>query len=127
MGFSPSYFSFNSEGGRCEECKGEGTITVEMQFMADIVLECESCHGKRYKQDVLDIEYRGKNISDVLDMTINQAIEFFFGGERKSGEAYHKAVEAVARRRTGIYKIRTVFFNAFGRRKSACEISLFPE
>ena len=77
MGFSPSYFSFNSEGGRCEECKGEGTITVEMQFMADIVLECESCHGKRYKQDVLDIEYRGKNISDVLDMTINQAIEFF--------------------------------------------------
>ena len=77
MGFSSSYFSFNSEGGRCEECKGEGTITVEMQFMADIVLECESCHGKRYKQDVLDIEYRGKNISDVLDMTINQAIEFF--------------------------------------------------
>ena len=77
MGFSPSYFSFNSEGGRCGECKGEGTITVEMQFMADIVLECESCHGKRYKQDVLDIEYRGKNISDVLDMTINQAIEFF--------------------------------------------------
>ena len=77
MGFSPLYFSFNSEGGRCEECKGEGTITVEMQFMADIVLECESCHGKRYKQDVLDIEYRGKNISDVLDMTINQAIEFF--------------------------------------------------
>lgn len=77
MGFSPSYFSFNSEGGRCEECKGEGTITVEMQFMADIVLECEACHGKRYKQDVLEIEYRGKNISDVLDMTINQAIEFF--------------------------------------------------
>ena len=77
MGFSPSYFSFNSEGGRCEECKGEGTITVEMQFMADIVLECESCHGKRYKQDVLDIEYRGKNISDVLDMTINRAVEFF--------------------------------------------------
>ena len=68
---------FVSEGGRCEECKGEGTITVEMQFMADIVLECEACHGKRYKQDVLEIEYRGKNISDVLDMTINQAIEFF--------------------------------------------------
>ena len=77
MGFTPGFFSFNTEGGRCEECKGEGTVTVEMQFMADIVLECESCHGKRYKQDVLDIEYRGKNISDVLDMTINQAIEFF--------------------------------------------------
>ncbi len=77
MGFSAAYFSFNSEGGRCEECKGEGTITVEMQFMADIVLECESCHGQRYKQEVLDIEYRGKNINDVLGMTINQAIEFF--------------------------------------------------
>ena len=77
MGFSPSYFSFNSEGGRCEECKGEGTITVEMQFMADIVLECESCHGKRYKQDVLDIEYRGKNISDVLEMTAEEALVFF--------------------------------------------------
>ncbi len=77
MGFSASHFSFNSEGGRCEECKGEGTITVEMQFMADIVLECEACHGRRYKQEVLEIEFRGKNISDVLDMTINQAVEFF--------------------------------------------------
>lgn len=77
MGFSPAYFSFNVEGGRCEECKGDGTITVEMQFMADITLECESCHGKRFKKDVLDIEYRGKNISDVLNMTINEAIGFF--------------------------------------------------
>ena len=77
MGFTPAYFSFNAEGGRCEECKGDGTITVEMQFMADITLECDCCHGKRYKQEVLEIEYRGKNISDVLDMTVNQAIEFF--------------------------------------------------
>lgn len=77
MGFNASYFSFNAEGGRCEACKGEGVITVAMQFMADITLECESCHGKRFKQEVLDIEYRGKNISDVLDMTVNQAIEFF--------------------------------------------------
>ncbi|MCP9612136.1 excinuclease ABC subunit UvrA [Coprobacter tertius] len=77
MGFNPAFFSFNVEGGRCEECKGEGTITVEMQFMADITLECESCHGKRFKQEILEIEYRGKNINDVLDMTINQAIEFF--------------------------------------------------
>ena len=81
MGFNAGYFSFNSEGGRCEECKGEGTITIEMQFMADITLPCESCHGMRYKQEVLDIEYRGKNINDVLNMTINQAIEFF--GETK--------------------------------------------
>ncbi|MCH5328877.1 MAG: excinuclease ABC subunit UvrA [Coprobacter sp.] len=77
MGFTPAYFSFNVEGGRCEECKGDGTITVEMQFMADITLECDCCHGKRFKQDVLDIEYRGKNINDVLEMTINQAIAFF--------------------------------------------------
>lgn len=77
MGFGPGYFSFNAEGGRCEECKGEGTITIEMQFMADITIPCEACHGKRYKRDVLDILYRGKNISDVLDMTVNEAVEFF--------------------------------------------------
>lgn len=77
MGFPAGYFSFNSEGGRCEECKGEGTITIEMQFMADIVIPCESCHGERYKQEVLDIKYRGVNINDVLNMTVNHAIEFF--------------------------------------------------
>lgn len=77
MGFTPAYFSFNVEGGRCEECKGEGTITVEMQFMADLVLPCESCHGKRFRSEILDIEYRGKNISDLLDLTIDEAIEFF--------------------------------------------------
>ena len=77
LGFTPSYFSFNTPGGRCEACQGEGTITIEMQFMADIVLECEHCHGKRYKQDVLDVLYRGKNIYDILEMTVNQAIEFF--------------------------------------------------
>ncbi len=77
MGYSPGYFSFNSPGGRCEECKGEGSITIEMQFMADISLECEACHGKRYSQSALDVEYCGKNIYDVLCMTVNQAIEFF--------------------------------------------------
>lgn len=77
MGFTASHFSFNSEGGRCEECKGDGSITIPMQFMADITIECESCNGRRFKRDVLDIEYRGKNIYDILDMTINQAIEFF--------------------------------------------------
>ena len=77
MGYSAGYFSFNSPGGRCEECKGEGTITIEMQFMADISLECEACHGKRYSQSALDVEYCGKNIYDVLCMTVNQAIEFF--------------------------------------------------
>jgi excinuclease ABC subunit A len=77
MGYNPSFFSFNTEGGRCEECQGEGTITIEMQFMADLVLECEHCHGKRFKQDILEVTYRGMNIYDVLEMTVNQAIEFF--------------------------------------------------
>lgn len=77
MGYSASYFSFNMEGGRCEECKGDGTITVEMQFMADLVLECESCHGKRFKNDTLEVKFKDKNIYDVLEMTVNQAIEFF--------------------------------------------------
>lgn len=77
MGYSASFFSFNTEGGRCEECQGEGTVTVEMQFMADLVLECEHCHGKRFKQDILEVQYKEKNIFDVLEMTVNQAIEFF--------------------------------------------------
>ena len=77
MGYNAGFFSFNAPGGRCEDCKGEGTITIEMQFMADITLECESCHGKRYSQSALEVEYRGKNIYDVLNMTVNQAIEFF--------------------------------------------------
>ena len=77
MGFTPGYFSFNAEGGRCEECKGEGTITIEMQFMADIVIPCEACHGQRFKSDMLEITYNGKNINDVLNMTVNQAVEFF--------------------------------------------------
>lgn len=77
MGFTAGFFSFNTEGGRCEECKGEGTVTVEMQFMADLVLECESCHGKRFKSDILEVRYHGQNIYDILEMTVNQAIEFF--------------------------------------------------
>ena len=77
MGYAPSYFSFNTEGGRCEECKGEGTVTIEMQFMADLTLTCESCHGKRFKNDVLEVKFHNKNIYDILNMTVNQAIEFF--------------------------------------------------
>ena len=77
MGFTAQYFSFNTDGGRCDECKGAGVITVEMQFMADLVLECEHCHGKRFKSDILEVRFHGKNIADVLDMTIDDAIEFF--------------------------------------------------
>ena len=83
MGYTAGYFSFNTEGGRCDECKGEGTVTVEMQFMADLVLECESCHGKRFKSDLLEVKYEGKNVCDILDMTVNQAIEFFSEHKQK--------------------------------------------
>jgi excinuclease ABC subunit A len=84
MGFGPGHFSFNTDGGRCEECKGEGTVTIEMQFMADLVLECESCHGKRFKNDILEVRFHEKNIYDILNMTVNEAIEFFEGhGEQK--------------------------------------------
>jgi excinuclease ABC subunit A len=76
-GFGPSHFSFNIDGGRCEECQGEGFIKVEMQFMSDVILECESCNGKRFKEEILEIKYRDKNISDILDMTIDEAVDFF--------------------------------------------------
>jgi len=77
MGFTAQYFSFNTEGGRCEECKGEGTVTIEMQFMNDLILECESCHGKRFKNDILEVTFHGKNIHDILNLTVNMAVEFF--------------------------------------------------
>ena len=87
--YKPAHFSFNVEGGRCEMCEGEGEVTIEMQFMADIHLVCEECHGKRFKQEILDVEYKGKNIADILDMTVDQAIDFFsspiksFGSDHK--------------------------------------------
>jgi len=90
MNYTASHFSFNTQGGRCEECQGEGTVTVEMQFMADLVLECEHCHGKRFKQDVLDVTYKGVNIFDVLEMTVNQSIEFF---AQHTGNAEKKIVK----------------------------------
>ena len=77
LGFPAQYFSFNTEGGRCEECKGAGVITVEMQFMADLVLECEACHGHRFKKDILEVLFHEKNINDILGMTVSEAIEFF--------------------------------------------------
>lgn len=83
-GYKPGYFSFNINGGRCETCEGEGTVNIEMQFMADIQLLCESCNGSRFKEEVLEIKYREKNITDILNMTVNQAIEFFNGIEQKS-------------------------------------------
>lgn len=87
-GYKPSHFSFNVDGGRCEECQGEGTITVEMQFMADIQLLCESCKGKRFKDEILDVKYQGKTIFDVLQMTVNEAIEFF----SQKDERYERSI-----------------------------------
>ena len=90
-GLSAASFSFNVAGGRCEECQGEGTIKVSMQFMADVELVCEACHGKRFKDEVLEIKYRGKNIYDVLVMTVDDAIEFF--AEDKSDATCRRIVE----------------------------------
>lgn len=87
-GYKPSHFSFNVDGGRCDECQGEGTITVEMQFMADIRLLCESCKGKRFKDEILDVKYKGKTIFDVLEMTVNEAVEFFTSKD----ERYERAI-----------------------------------
>ena len=84
QGFTAQYFSFNTEGGRCEECKGAGYITVEMQFMADLTLECEACHGQRFKKDVLEVRFKGKNINDVLNMTVDEAIDFFGANSQKN-------------------------------------------
>lgn len=77
MGYNAGFFSFNSPGGRCEECKGDGKISIEMQFMANITLTCDTCHGRRFSNNALEVTYRGKSIYDVLEMTVNQAIEFF--------------------------------------------------
>jgi excinuclease ABC subunit A len=90
-GFTPSHFSFNIDGGRCETCQGEGEIKVEMQFMADIQLTCESCGGKRFKSDVLDVNYRNKNIYELLEMTVDEAIEFF--NEKSTGKKIAKKLQ----------------------------------
>lgn len=89
-GFTASHFSFNIEGGRCEECQGEGQIKVEMQFMADILLTCESCGGKRFKQDVLDVHYHGKNIYELLELTVDEAIGFFQEKDKTTGKKIAK-------------------------------------
>jgi excinuclease ABC subunit A len=81
QGLKPSHFSFNVDGGRCDECQGEGTIKVEMQFLADVYLVCESCGGKRFKEDILDVQYKEKNIDDILNLTVNEALELFLAGK----------------------------------------------
>jgi len=90
-GYKPSHFSFNVDGGRCEVCEGEGLITVEMQFMADIQLQCDTCKGQRFKAETLEINYKGKNISDVLNMTVSDAVQFF--GQEKENRTAQKIIE----------------------------------
>ena len=104
MGFTAQYFSFNADGGRCDECKGAGTITVEMQFMADLVLECEACHGHRFKSDILDVKYKGKNIYDVLNMTIEEAMEFF-GSEDGVKGSERGVKETIVKRLRPLYDV----------------------
>lgn len=95
MGYTAQCFSFNAEGGRCEECKGAGVITVEMQFMADLTLVCDSCHGHRFKKEILDVRFAGKNIDEVLNMTISDAIGFFTENGEESVARRLRPLEAV--------------------------------
>ncbi len=76
-GYKPGRFSFNVRGGRCEACKGDGTIKIEMHFLPDVYVPCETCHGKRYNRETLEVRFKGKSISDVLEMSVEEALEFF--------------------------------------------------
>ena len=96
MGFTPGYFSFNTEGGRCEECKGEGFVTIPMQFLADVTVPCESCGGKRFKREVLEVKYRGLDIDDILDLTVEQAVEFFGGDDSSTARRIVRRLQPLA-------------------------------
>jgi excinuclease ABC subunit A len=103
--YKASHFSFNIEGGRCEECQGEGEIKVEMQFMADVRLVCESCHGKRFKDEILQVHYREKNIYDILEMTINESIEFFSQAEGSTEKRIIKKISPLQQVGLGYVKL----------------------
>jgi excinuclease ABC subunit A len=104
-GFTPSHFSFNIDGGRCEECQGEGEIKVEMQFMADVHLVCDSCHGRRFKDEVLEVHYEGKSIFDVLELTIDEAIEFFASKKGSAERAIARKLSPLAEVGLGYVKL----------------------
>ncbi|WP_321345765.1 excinuclease ABC subunit UvrA [uncultured Draconibacterium sp.] len=93
QGLKPSHFSFNVDGGRCDECQGEGTIKVEMQFLADVYLLCESCGGKRFKEDILDVKYKDLNVDDILNLTVNSAIELFKQGKSSTEKKITKRLQ----------------------------------
>lgn len=95
-GYKPGFFSFNVEGGRCEMCKGEGVVKIEMQFMADIYLKCDHCNGSRYKTEALDVKFKGKNIYDILNMTIDESLEFFSADENPAEKKIHEKLKTLA-------------------------------
>ena len=94
-GYKSKHFSFNVEGGRCDECEGEGTLKIGMQFMADVLLTCESCNGKRYKEEILEVRYKEKSISDLLEMTVDEALEFFENSENKLVVKIHEKIQSL--------------------------------
>ena len=95
-GFKPAHYSFNVEGGRCEECQGEGEIKVEMQFMADVHLICDHCHGKRFKEEILEVKYQGMNVHDILEMTVDEAIDFFSAAKENQAKKIASKLQPLA-------------------------------
>lgn len=103
-GYTPSFFSFNQDGGRCPDCQGEGYVHIEMQFMADVTMLCESCGGKRFKPDILEVRYNGKNVDDILDMTVDEAVDFFSQG--KEDHAKHVVMKLKPLQEVGLGYIK---------------------
>ena len=120
-GYTAGHFSFNIPGGRCETCQGDGTVTVEMQFLADVELVCEDCKGTRFKQSVLDVQYHGLNIHEVLQLTVKEAISFFSATPKLVAE-----IEGPERRRAGIFAAGAIGDDAFGRGSAARETGRAP-
>ena len=103
--YLPKHFSFNVDGGRCDNCKGEGVINIEMQFMADVILECENCNGKRFKKEILQVKYQNTNIDDLLKMTVDDSILFL----KKITKSYCSKTQTLKGCRLRLYNIRSIF------------------
>lgn len=104
-GFGPSYFSFNQDGGRCPECQGDGFVKIPMQFMADVTMICESCNGKRFKNDVLEVRYRDKNVNDILNMSVDEAIAFFSEGKEELAHSIARKLQPLSEIGLGYIKL----------------------
>ena len=119
-GFQPKHFSFNVDGGRCDTCKGEGEQVVEMQFLADVHLTCEVCGGKRFKEEVLEVKYKDKNIFDVLEMSVDEAIDFF--KDEKDIVKSNSTFEDVG---LGYIKLGPIIRYTYRRRSATCKAGFF--